>query len=174
MNLPFARSDLTRALAGSCAALAIVVALQFAFPDRAAGPESGEDSAGMELPPLDEIQPYVAPTFESFAEVLDRPLFYEDRKLPAPPEKAPVAEVPREPLQLVLEGVAISGNSRVALLRDQRSNELVQIAEGDIHDGWTLESVEGGKATFKRGDDTTELAIEVGPARNVPARRRPR
>ena len=86
----------------------------------------------------------------------------------------PVHTDSAEELLLVLEGVAISGDSRVALLRDPRGNNLVQVAEGSVHNGWTLESLEGGKAVFRRGDDVTELSIEVAPDTQTPQRRRPR
>jgi len=174
MSLPIPRSRVTHALVGASLALGLLIALQLAFPSGPGNPDDSAAGPGGDLAPLEEMQPYVAPAFESFAEVLERPLFFENRQLPAPPEEAAAPEAPREPLQLVLEGVAISGDSRVALLRDPRGNNLVQVAEGATHDGWTLESVESGRAVFKRGEDVTELSMEVAPGTPTPQRRRPR
>ncbi|MDH4108019.1 MAG: hypothetical protein OEW35_06865 [Gammaproteobacteria bacterium] len=174
MNLPLGRSQVTRALAVACGALTLVIALELAIPNSTGDSGKRVEATDVTLPPLGDLPPYVAPTFESFAEVLERPLFYEDRRLPPPPEVAQAAEAPAEPLLLTLEGIAISGDSRVALLRDTRSNSLVQVAEGASHNGWTLQSVEGGTAVFKRGDDITELGIEVTTGPGAPDRRRPR
>lgn len=174
MSLSIPRSRITHVLGGASLALGLIVALQLAFPSSPGDPADPAAAGGGDLAPLEELPPYVAPAFESFSEVLERPLFFETRQLPAPPEEAAVPEAPREPLLLVLEGVAISGDSRVALLRDPRGNNLVQVAEGAMHNGWTLESLEGGKAVFTRGDDVTELSIEVAPNPQAPQRRRPR
>jgi len=51
--------------------------------------------------------------------------------------------------------------SRIALLRSQGDNVLVQMAEGMTHNGWTLESVLADRAIFKRGDDSTEIELET-------------
>jgi hypothetical protein len=151
MSLSIPRSRITHVLGGASLALGLIVALQLAFPSRPGDPADPAAAGGGDLAPL-----------------------FETRQLPAPPEEAAVPEAPREPLLLVLEGVAISGDSRVALLRDPRGNNLVQVAEGAMHNGWTLESLEGGKAVFTRGDDVTELSIEVAPNPQAPQRRRPR
>ena len=110
---------------------------------------------------------YVPQSFDSFSEILERPLFYADRQLPSEPKQALIAAAPPEPLRLKLEGIAIMDKSRIALLRSQGDNVLVQMAEGMTHNGWTLESVLADRAIFKRGDDSTEIELETdtGPRR---------
>ena len=112
---------------------------------------------------------YVPQSFDSFAEVLERPLFYAERQLPNEPTPQAVAAAPPEPLRLKLEGIAIMNESRIALLRGQGTNELVQMVEGMAHNGWTLESVLADKAIFTRGDDSTEIELET----DTGSRRRP-
>lgn len=64
------------------------------------------------------------------------------------------------PLLLKLEGVALIGESRVAVLRDLSNNQLLQLAEGMMHDGWTLDSVTAASASFSRGRQTSVLVLD--------------
>jgi len=105
-------------------------------------------------------QKFVAPDIGTYAEVLERPLFFEDRKLPPEPVQEPVATTPRLPLRLTLEGVAITSDSRVAVFRNTSNNQLLQLAEGMSHDGWLLESVGSTAVTFKRGAEASELVLD--------------
>ena len=104
---------------------------------------------------------YVPQSFDSFSEILERPLFFADRQLPAEPKQELIAAAPLEPLRLTLEGIAIMDKSRIALLRSQGDNVLVQMAEGMTHNGWILDSVLANRAIFKRGDDSTEIELET-------------
>lgn len=105
-----------------------------------------------------------APPISQLVEMMERPLFYVDRRMPQPEvETAPPP--PPTPLRLKLEGIAIAGGARVAVLRNLNGNGLVQLAEGDSHEGWTLDSLSSTNAKFSRdGDQTTELLLD--PAGN--------
>ena len=105
-----------------------------------------------------------APPISQLVDMLERPLFYTDRRMPQPEvETAPPP--PPTPLRLKLEGIAIAGGARVAVLRNLNGNGLVQLAEGDSHDGWTLDSLSSTNATFSRdGGQSTELLLD--PAGN--------
>jgi hypothetical protein len=123
-------------------------------------PELGAEIA--DAPAASSTLPgYVPQSFDSFSEILERPLFFADRQLPAEPKQELIAAAPLEPLRLTLEGIAIMDKSRIALLRSQGDNVLVQMAEGMTHNGWTLESVLTDRAIFKRGDDSTEIELET-------------
>lgn len=163
MRFPMRTNLATRVLAVSCCVTAGLVVIQLLFP--ATMPESAEaGEIGASVPEIVTPPAYVPPTFDTFAEVLERPLLFAERRLPqAPVEK--VEQAPREPLRLWLEGVALTSASRVALLRDQRNNALVQVAEGMMHNGWTLEKVERDKAIFVRDSERTELTLEAGTDR---------
>jgi len=93
-----------------------------------------------------------------FVDMVERPLFYIERRLPKPPPKT--AAPPPSPLILKLEGVAMANGSRVAVLRNPNTRQLVQLEEGGTHDGWTLESVDATSASFKRGEQVTELLLD--------------
>ena len=87
-----------------------------------------------------------------------RPLFFTERRMPEPEKAEPPP--PPTPLRLRLIGVAISGGSKVVLVRNLVNNQLLQLAEGDTHDGWTMDSLGAQSATFSRGAQTTELPLE--------------
>lgn len=104
---------------------------------------------------------FVPRRFDDYSQILERPLMFADRKMPPEPEVAAEPTKPRSPLRLKLEGVAISADTRVALLRNTSDNRLLQLAEGSEHDGWTLEKLGTSHAIFRRGKETTEIAMEV-------------
>jgi hypothetical protein len=54
----------------------------------------------------------------------------------------------------------LSGGTRVAVLRNLVNNGLLQLAEGESHDGWTLDTVSATSASFSRGEQKTELPMD--------------
>lgn len=103
---------------------------------------------------------YTPPPLRVFDEILKRPLFSESREPPPPPEKASVASVPVVThIRLELEGVALTPDARVAVLRDLTTKEVLHLAEGASHNGWKLESVNAHKALFKSNNQTVELEL---------------
>lgn len=105
-----------------------------------------------------------APSLSQLVDLLERPLFYPDRRMPEP-EVQKAASPPPMPLRLKLEGIAIAGGARVAVLRTLNGQGLMQLTEGESHDGWTLESLSSNSATFSRGAQTSELLLDPGSAR---------
>jgi len=149
----------SRALLAGIALLGVVIAMQWVLPAAPAEPEeaaSATDEAV--LPEFEQIVLRPA-AFADLADMQERPVFLESRRMPEPEAAAPPP--PPTPLRLKLIGVAISGSSRVALLRNTANNQLLQLAEGEMHDGWTLDAVGAKQATFSRGPQTTELPMET-------------
>ena len=157
MGVQFDRLSLLLGLS-SLAVLVVLVAEVASGVHIEDGPEVEVSAA---LDDSSTLPNYVPQSFESFAEILERPLFYAERKLPEEPKQQAVVAAPPEPLRLHLEGIAIMDESRIALLRSQGDNQLVQMAEGMTHNGWTLESVLADRAIFKRGNDSTEIELET-------------
>lgn len=149
----------TQALLAANVVLGLIVALQLSFP---AGPSIADAAA---LPDGEASLPEFGsaalspPTLGDLGDMLERPLFFDDRRMPEPP-KDETPPPPPKPLQLKLQGVALAGGSRVAVLRNLSNNLLLQLAEGDMHDGWTLDSVNSASATFSRGEQNTELMLD--------------
>ena len=152
----------TRALAIGCAGLGLVFILVLFYPLRKDAFRTDRNYLLDSMPSLETLPTYSPPKLDSFSETLNRPLFYADRKLPPAPLAEQLVDAPLEPLELRLEGIAISGASRIALLRDIRNNDLIQMAAGMAHNGWVLESVDSGRVLFIRGEESAELNIESG------------
>lgn len=105
-------------------------------------------------------QPFIALPLTGFREITDRPLFTEGRLPAEKPAEAEVAKMPLTPIRLSLEGVVITPQSRVAVMTDLQTNELLRLAEGMSHSDWKLEKVEHDAVTIRRGTEETILALQ--------------
>lgn len=148
----------TQALVVANMAVALLVTLQLLYPATASvAIDTPGDSNAAALPDFGDTS-LSPPVMSQFVDMVERPLFYIERRLPKPPPKT--AAPPPSPLILKLEGVAMANGSRVAVLRNPNTRQLVQLEEGGTHDGWTLESVDATSASFKRGEQVTELLLD--------------
>ena len=149
----------TLALVAANVFVVLLITLQLLYPATASQAiDTPVDDVAASLPDFGDskLRP---PAVSHFVDMIERPLFYADRRLPKPPV-AKVAAPPPTPLNLELEGVAIAKGSRVAVLRNPQTRQLVQLEEGGTHDGWTLESLDSTSARFKRGEQVTELLLD--------------
>jgi hypothetical protein len=148
----------TRLLVASNVVLLLIVSAELLIPARPASASAAEgNGSNAGLPEFGDTT-IAAPPIVQFVDMVERPLFYIDRRMPEPEvEQA----APPSPLRLTLEGVAIAGGSRVAVLRNPGGQGLVQLAEGESHEGWTLDSLSSTSATFSRnGKQSTELLLD--------------
>ncbi|MGB5472038.1 MAG: hypothetical protein WBQ78_01005 [Gammaproteobacteria bacterium] len=158
-RLPFG-NRLTPFLLLACALMAVLVAAEWYFATQTRISDPAESRPGSDnAVPLTRMT-YKAPPIGMFDEILERPLFSEGRQPPAEPatSEKPVAKGP--PVRLQLEGVVITPESRIVVVRDLGNNQLLQLAEGMSHQGWTVERVQSAGATFTRGEERLELALE--------------
>jgi hypothetical protein len=150
----------TRLLLAANVVLAVVVASQLLLPARpgTANAAAASDAAAT-LPEFGDTT-IAAPPISQLVDMMERPLFFIERRMPEPEvEQAPAP--PPAPLRLKLEGIAIAGGSRVAVLRNLNGNGLVQLAEGETHEGWTLDEINSNSAKFSRnGEQSTELPLD--------------
>jgi len=160
VSQPSSINALSLALLVTIALLAAVIALELSPADSGGPASSGTVLATDESVALATGQRFIAPAIGQFSAVLERPLFFQDRQLPAEPPPAAISAAPLLPLRLKLEGVAITSDARVAVLRDTSNNQLLQLAEGMSHDGWLLETVRSNSASFKRGDTVSKLVLD--------------
>ena len=148
----------TQALLAANVLVALIIAFQLMYPATASQSVDRPDDDGAAVLPDFGDGNVSPPALGYYVDMLERPLFYVDRRLPSPPEEK--AAPPPSPLRLTLEGVAIAQGSRVAVLRNTQTRQLVQLEEGATHDGWTLESLDSTSARFKRGEQVTELLLD--------------
>jgi general secretion pathway protein N len=154
----------TRLLIGANVVLAMIVTAELLLPAQpGAANAAAAGDAEATLPEFGDTT-IAAPPVSQLANMVERPLFYIDRRMPEPEVASAAAPIP---LELTLEGIAIAGGARVAVLRNLNGNSLVQLAVGDLHDGWTLDALTATSATFSRnGGQSTELLLDpVGNGR---------
>ncbi len=96
-----------------------------------------------------------------FSEILARPLFTEGRLPDEVPEPEKVLTEQVGLPKLKLEGVVISPESRVAVVRDLTNNELLRLIEGMIHAGWRVATVNTDEAVLEREGETHQLPLEL-------------
>jgi hypothetical protein len=160
----FALSRPTQLLIVANLVLALIVTAELLIPAQPnTANAAAADSAEAALPEFGDTR-IAAPPISQLVDMMDRPLFYIARRMPEPEvETAPPP--PPTPLRLQLEGIAIAGGSRVAVLRNLNGNSLLQLAEGESHEGWTLDELSSSAARFSRdGKQGTELLLD--PAGN--------
>ncbi len=156
---------LTPALLAACGLFGVIVAIEWVALSRQDGIETSSDTPPAAAADAQLTRAsYLAPDFETFSEILERPLFTEGRTPPPEPTAEQAAAVtPGKQTQLMmrLEGIALTPTARIAVIRDKSSNKLVRLAEGETHEGWVVESVNASSATLKRGKQTHELTLEL-------------
>jgi len=156
---------LTPVLLAACVLFGIIVAVEWLVLSRQNGTSIGNDTQPAVAA---DAQPtrtsYAAPDFETFSEILERPLFTEGRTPPEPPTPEQAAALKpgmQKQLTMRLEGVALTPVARIAVVRDISSNTLLRLAEGATHQGWVVESINATSATLKRGEQVHELTLEL-------------
>ena len=153
-------SRTTRILIAANVALALIVAAELLLPSQPGTANAAAASEGTAALPEFGDTSIAAPPINQLVDMMERPLFYIDRRMPEPEVETAPPPLPT-PLRLKLEGIAIAGGSRVAVLRNLNGNGLVQLVEGESHEGWTLDALSSNSATFSRnGGQSTELPLE--------------
>ena len=150
-------NHLTPYLLGTCGVLATVLVVESGSLVQPGDGNSDEARATVEQP---DRSAYNAPAIAAFSEITERPLFREGREPPPPEVQAKVTPRTISPLRLQLEGVAITPESSIALVRDISSNKMLHLATGMKHQGWELTSITDTVATFKRGEQSQEITLK--------------
>ncbi len=148
---------LTPYLLAACTGLLVVLAVE---SGNQVDPRDG--SGDKQQVAVDQVESasFSAPALAAFSEITERPLFREDRQPPPEPEKTVATRQNISPLRLQLEGVAITPDSSVAVVRDLSNNKMLHLAEGMKHQGWELTSITETVATFTRGKQNQEITLK--------------
>ena len=111
---------------------------------------------------------FVPPTKSALHEILERPLFSEERAPPEVSVETAKTETIAKPANLLLqlEGIVITPDKRIVLVRDLTSDEFIKLPEGMEIKGWLMEGVNPQRALFKRGDQNKELVFELKNSQN--------
>ena len=149
---------LTPYLLAACVVMLIVLVVQSS--NLVSAPDGADGNERLGVDPIEKVS-FNAPAVAAFNEITERPLFRKDRQPPQEPTKTKVAAARPVPLKLHLEGVAITPESRVALLRDLNNNKILHLAKGMKHQGWELTSITDTVATFKLGEQSQEIELKT-------------
>ena len=112
---------------------------------------------------------------EAFSEIVERPLFMENRR----PYVAPVSTKPGEhkrPHQaepdimtlISLSAIVITNDQRIALIKENRTRKLQQLRQGETYNGWTLTDIQTNSIAMQKGPDTRQIELVVKLSRSIP------
>jgi general secretion pathway protein N len=153
------RSGIALLLAVLCLVLAVVVYHELAGTESqvAAGPGPVVAGGAPPLPP----QPVFAPLapFETFAEVIRRPLFSPTRQ----PSPEAVKETQGN-ANFALLGVIISDDGKIALVQHGRPPAMTRLTEGQAVEGWTVQSILPDRVMLRHGATEQEIKLKDRPA----------
>lgn len=110
---------------------------------------------------LTSVNPYDPVAFDRLRETVERPLFTEGRIPPEKPKPGTNTKTKISPPKLKLEGVVISPESKVAIITDLQSNELLRLAQGMSHSNWKVTQVSEGSVTILQGVKEITLTLEI-------------
>jgi type II secretory pathway component PulC len=147
---------LTPLLLLACIALSIILSLQWHNRVRI---EHDKAVHADQHPTLDAGTGYTAPAIVAFSDILERPLFTEGRTPPAPAQPIAVA-VKSTPLRLQVEGVAITPETRIAVVRNLDNRDLLRLSEGSTFQGWVLQTVDSRGASFIKDGEVQEFVLD--------------
>lgn len=138
-----------------CMVLAGVMALQeqrsAPAVDHVPGPH-----ASVETPTLADSG-FTFAALERYGAIVERPVFYPSRRPPREPGKGKTAD-PGE-RELLLAGVLIMSDRKLALLQQPGSPDIIRLRPGSELYGWVLMDVSEDRVTMRRGTELRELRL---------------
>ena len=178
MNVRTARLA-TQALAGICGGLLLLAVLQYAGVGRGYG-WSSEAAGEVDRAMSGRIDntPVQLPPESAFAAISRHPLFNDDRE-PTPVDATASGEEeapPLSPLSVILTGVILDRDVKIAMLQDLTRNQPVALRVGMPLEGdqssWTLVDVKARGAVFRNAaNETTEVELQTSVAQPQPPQR---
>jgi general secretion pathway protein N len=145
------------AVAALCAALSGVLWLEL---DRAGMPlaEPAQPKSSAETTAA-QSAPFGLPPLAQYSELVERTLFDSSRRA-APEEPDEVASASAAELrELVLTGVVVTPELKIAFLRDKAPNQVIRVEPGGAVGKWLLTEVRENGVTLRRGATTRELLL---------------
>ena len=109
------------------------------------------------------------PSIEAVAEIVERPLFMENRRPYTAP--APIVIIEPEPQlpvepditeQITLRATIIIGEKRIALIQELANGKQLRLRQGEQFNGWTLTGVETNAISMKKGDVVKQIELKKG------------
>jgi len=102
------------------------------------------------------------PMEKSYNAMLTRPLFSPGRRPTASASGTVLPSTMRKG-QFTLLGVIITGDRKIAMLRENATSKVSNVEQGSEINGMQLEKLEPEKATLKQGEEREELTLNIQP-----------
>ena len=173
---PGSRSSRPRTilLLGACSALSALFAQIATAPQVPSKPAAGLPEVEEPSLPTIALEPFAMPPKHEFKAIWDRPVFQQSRrpfkkKVPlATASKAKADNRPRpKPTpklrDLSLIGIALIADRRIAVLRENSGDDVLQVFEGQAIDGWQVEEINLSTVTFRFGPNERRIEFPEGP-----------
>ena len=97
-------------------------------------------------------------SLESYAEMVNRPLFVEGRRPVEDAESVEQLDVFSGKMELILTGIIETPEGVTALVQDKQKNHFRLILHDPIQ-GWEVEAIEADKIIMKRNKERSELML---------------
>ncbi len=161
--------SLTVGLLGACTVLGAVVGLELRYPQRLELPPVIPAPAAPAEPPVRLT--YSAPPLQAYDEILLRPLFAKDRQPPPEPdatEQGADSAASDDLGAWKLEGVVVTPERRLALLRDSGSGKFRRLSQGEELAGWQVSQVQADRVVLKQEQEQHEILLQVAKGGSRP------
>jgi hypothetical protein len=140
------------------AASAGILIMEWRHPPRLQTPMAVDTSPTVTVPPPKPFEPL---PLTHYTEIVERPVFIDARRpeedeLAASPEPPPETD---QPLDLI--GVLLVPGAAAALLRPTEPDnaKVLRVAQGEIVEGWRLQSVSADRVVLRKNGEIRELAL---------------
>ncbi len=139
--------------------LGVIVALQLGSPPKVPAPAAHVEAAAPDdATASGEAQPFEPRPLESYAGIEARPLFMPSRRPPPPGANAAGNGSGHD--ALMLAGVILTTNKRMAMIETKRTSGVVVVREGQVVEGWSVDEIGPDRVVISQNDEVYELLLD--------------
>jgi type II secretory pathway component PulC len=158
MNLQMNPAQLI--LVSLCALLGVIFIYEIAAPlgEFSVPVIEGHRSAAPPAAPA----PFVPPSVDAFSAINDRSLFDAQRRPIAPASTPAQGGASATPPSVVLVGVIIDAQERLALVKTPESPLAISVKLGASIGGWQVSAIEADRIVLHSGSASDEIRLDAG------------
>ena len=99
------------------------------------------------------------PTWDDYRIILDRNIFARDRSAPSATHRSIAPSTPPVEESIVLTGVAVRGDARVAFFENTRTGETVRAVPGGVLAGGSVSAISLDSVDYRAGEATRTISV---------------
>ena len=146
-----------------CSALIAIIGFELLHPPQLneALVAPSHDAVLAETSENNSLERFQIAPLAKYSEIIERPLFLDTRRQPAPDVTPPVVQAPSEEddTSFTLIGVLVTPEATTALVQVDESGKVVRLKAGETVENWQLESVDADNVTLRKRDKTKTLPL---------------